>query len=87
MTRTDHWCLLGTPAGFPLTDTQLAGAYAVVSGHDAAAVDWLAFRHIPTLVVLMAGTQLPAIVEQLQATGWDPSTPVSFWALRPCRLC
>jgi hypothetical protein len=69
--------LLLLSAGFPLTDAKLAGAYAVVSAHDAASVDWAAFRAIPTLVILMGGRALPLIVQQLQATGWADDTPVS----------
>ncbi|WIA09267.1 hypothetical protein OEZ85_008675 [Tetradesmus obliquus] len=64
-------------AGLPLTDAKLAGAYAVVSAHDAAAVDWAAFSDIPTLVILMGGRALPLIVQLLQATGWPDSTPVA----------
>jgi siroheme synthase len=64
-------------AGFPLTDAKLAGAYAVVSAHDTASVDWAAFRAIPTLVILMGGRALPLIVQQLQATGWADDTHVS----------
>lgn len=63
-------------AGFPLTDTQLAGAYAVISGHDAGSLDWSAYAHIPTLVVLMGGRQLLVIAQQLQQTGWPADTPV-----------
>ncbi|KAF8073036.1 cobA [Scenedesmus sp. PABB004] len=65
-------------AGLPLTDAALAGAYAVVSGHDAAGVDWAAFARIPTLVVLMGGRALPAIVQQLLATGWAQDTPAAL---------
>lgn len=65
------------PAGFPLTDMQLAGAYAVISGHDAAAIDWSAYQLIPTLVVLMGGRQLGVIAQQLQQTGWSADTPVT----------
>lgn len=67
-----------TNTGFPLTDTQLAGSYAVISGHDAGAIDWSAYQHIPTLVVLMGGRQLGVIAQQLQATGWPADTPVRF---------
>lgn len=62
--------------GFPLTDTQLAGAYAVISGHDAGRLDWAAYAHIPTLVILMGGRQLVVIAQQLQQTGWPADTPV-----------
>jgi siroheme synthase len=73
-----HVCLCARGvAGFPLTDTQLAGAYAVISAHDAGSVDWAAYQHIPTLVLLMGGRQLGTITQQLQATGWPPDTPVS----------
>lgn len=65
------------PVGFPLTDTRLAGAYAVISGHDAANIDWSAYQHIPTLVVLMGGRQLGVIAQQLMAIGWAPDVPVS----------
>lgn len=69
-----HYCCL--PAGLPLSDTVLAGSYAVVSGHDAASINWAAFQHIPTLVVLMGGRQLGVIAEKLQETGWPADTPV-----------
>eukprot|EP00879_Flechtneria_rotunda_P028855 GHRR01031087.1.p1 GENE.GHRR01031087.1~~GHRR01031087.1.p1 ORF type:complete len:294 (+),score=97.03 GHRR01031087.1:483-1364(+) len=64
-------------AGLPLTDVNLAAAYAVVSAHNAANINWAAFRHIPTLVVLMGGRSLPVITKQLQATDWQPTTPVA----------
>jgi siroheme synthase len=72
-----HLLLLLCCAGFPLTDTQLAGSYAVISGHAAGAIDWAAYQHIPTLVVLMGGRQLGVIAQQLQQTGWPDDTPVS----------
>lgn len=62
--------------GLPLTDAELGGAYAVLSGHDPAAVDWAAFALVPTLVILMGGRALPRIVTQLTATGWASDTPV-----------
>jgi siroheme synthase len=70
-------CALFVSAGLPLTDAKLAGAYAVVSAHDAGAVNWAAFSAIPTLVILMGGRALPVIVQQLQATGWADNMPVS----------
>jgi siroheme synthase len=63
-------------AGFPLTDVGLSPAFAVVSGHDPAAVDWSAFDRIPTLVVLMAGATLPAIASSLLGRSWQNDTPV-----------
>lgn len=63
-------------AGFPLTDAQLSPAFAVVSGHDPAAVDWAAFDRIPTLVLLMAGSTLPAVAAALLARGRAADTPV-----------
>jgi siroheme synthase len=47
------------PAGFPLTDKLLSSSYAVLSGHDAGAVDWKALQGIDTLVILMGGASLP----------------------------
>ena len=47
------------PAGFPLTDKLLSSSYAVLSGHDAGAVDWAALRGVDTLVILMGGASLP----------------------------
>jgi uroporphyrinogen III methyltransferase/synthase len=49
----------------------------VVSGHDVDATDWAAFRHIPTLVVLMAGRSLGLLVGKLLQQGWAPETPVA----------
>lgn len=69
------WC---PHAGFPLTDSKLAGAYAVLSAHDPASINWAAFNQVPTLAILMGGRALPDIVEQLMANGWQGTTPVSF---------
>lgn len=46
-------------AGFPLTDRVLSTAFAVLSGHDAGAIDWAGLRGIDTLVILMGGASLP----------------------------
>ncbi|KAF6262537.1 tetrapyrrole methylase [Scenedesmus sp. NREL 46B-D3] len=64
-------------AGLPLTDAKLAGAYAVLSAHDAGCMDWAAVKAVPTLVILMGGRALALIVQQLQATGWPDDTPVA----------
>jgi hypothetical protein len=77
---------IGPPTGFPLTDTQHSRSFLVASGHDVSALDWAAFRCVPTLVLLMAGRNLPRIVEALLASGWRPETQV--WALIAAgRLC
>ena len=64
--------------GFPLTDAAVGGtSFAVVSGHDVGGTDWDAFSRIPTLVVLMGGKGLSAIVEKLLEGGRGPGLPVA----------
>lgn len=70
------WCWL-LLAGLPLTDSRLSGAYAVLTANDPDSVNWDAYRHIPTLVILMGARALPIIVHKLQGTGWRATTPVS----------
>ncbi|BDA46524.1 Uroporphyrinogen-III C-methyltransferase [Coccomyxa sp. Obi] len=64
-------------AGFPLTDAQLGRSFAVTSAHDPGSIDWVAFRGVDTLVLLMSGRSLPAIVDGLVSSGWSPDTPVA----------
>ena len=60
--------------GFPLTDASLGGtSFAVVSGHDVEGTDWGAFSQVPTLVILMAGRALPAIVDKLLTSTRRPA--------------
>ncbi|MBE9119207.1 uroporphyrinogen-III C-methyltransferase [Lusitaniella coriacea LEGE 07157] len=56
-------------AGIPLTDKELSGAFAVVSGHQPDRLDWEALSRIDTLVVLMGGRNLGTIQERLQRYG------------------
>lgn len=64
-------------AGFPLTDVDVGGAFAVVSGHAAEATDWSAYARVPTLVLLMAARKAAYVAAQLAATGWALGTPVA----------
>jgi len=68
-------------AGFPLTDVQLGRSFAVASAHDPAAINWVEYRGIDTLVLLMSGRALPCILDGLIGAGWPLSTPVR--ALNP----
>lgn len=68
--------------GFPLTDTSLGGAFAVTTGHGAGGTDWGALAAVDTLVVLMGGTSLAEICEQLVAAGRPQDTPVSGGGMR-----
>ncbi len=71
-------------AGFPLTDAQLGRSFAVTSAHDPGSIDWAAFRGVDTLVLLMSGRSLPAIVDGLVSSGWSPDTPVRYkWFIHP----
>lgn len=69
-------------AGIPVTHRELAGAFMVVTGHDAATgrrpVSWHALAGTDhTLVVLMGLKRLGDIAARLIAAGRDPSTPVA----------
>jgi siroheme synthase len=48
----------------------------VLTGHDVDAADWPTLAQLPTLVILMGGRALPAIVERLLAAGREPDTQV-----------
>lgn len=65
-------------AGIPLTDRELSRCFAVLSAHDPEALDWPALVPLDTLVILMGGRQLAAIVRHLQAGGRSPSTPIAI---------
>ncbi len=70
-------------AGVPLTATDGAAGFTVVSGHLAPddlqnPLDWTAIsRSGSTIVVLMGMRHLAAITTRLLAEGLDPSTPAS----------
>ncbi len=65
-------------AGVPLTSTEGAAGFSVVSGHRdpdeaSGAVDWAALSRSGTnLVIVMGMRQLPAIVARLVREGIDP---------------
>ncbi|MEM8639032.1 MAG: uroporphyrinogen-III C-methyltransferase [Cyanobacteria bacterium P01_G01_bin.54] len=65
-------------AGIPLTDKVLSPGFAVLTGHDLAALNWQAIAPLETLVFLMAGRNLPEIVQKLQAEGKAPQTPIAI---------
>jgi len=76
---------IGVPAltGVPVTHRGVAHEFVVVSGHlppghPDSLVDWTALGRLRgTLVLLMAGKQLPAIAAELLAHGRPASTPVA----------
>ncbi|KAL4857835.1 Rhodanese-like domain-containing protein 8 [Chlorella vulgaris] len=52
-------------------------AFAVTSAHDPAAMDWPALAAMDTLVLLMGGKSLAAVVHQLQQQGRAAETAVA----------
>lgn len=65
-------------AGIPLTDAQLSGSFAVVSGHDLGKINWAAVSQVDTLVILMGTRTLPEIVERLSLQGHRQERPVAI---------
>ncbi|NET39588.1 MAG: uroporphyrinogen-III C-methyltransferase [Cyanothece sp. SIO1E1] len=78
---------LGAPllAGIPLTDPVLSRCFAVFTAHELDALNWQALAQIETLVILMGGRALPAIVDQLIHQGKWSQTPIAVirWASQP----
>ncbi len=72
-------------AGIPLTDAGLSHTFAIATAHDLRQLNWSALAAIETLVLLMGGRHLAAIVAALQAQGRSPDTPIALirWAGRP----
>ncbi|KAK9845261.1 hypothetical protein WJX81_001568 [Elliptochloris bilobata] len=65
-------------AGFPLTDTAIGRSFVVVSAHNPKEADWESLaRGADTLVLLMASSNLPEVVERLLATPLPAETPVA----------
>ena len=64
-------------AGVPVTHRGLASGFAVVSGHEPAAVDAIAPGSL-TLVVLMGLRTRGEIAERLVARGWASDTPAAI---------
>jgi uroporphyrin-III C-methyltransferase len=69
-------------AGIPITHREVAGGYAVVTGHCAEGdrQDWGALARMDTLVVLMGLARLPEIAAALLFHGRAPETPVAVIA-------
>jgi uroporphyrin-III C-methyltransferase len=74
---------IGVPAlaGIPVTQRQLASAFAVVTAHrakDADLLNWAALAQIDTLVILMGVRRLPQISAMLMEHGRSPTTPAAI---------
>ena len=69
--------------GFPLTDTTLSTSFTVATAHDPASMDWQTLAGAGTLVLLMAGSHVAAIMEHLQAAGRPAHEPVSCLRINP----
>jgi uroporphyrinogen III methyltransferase / synthase len=69
-------------AGIPLTDPVLSRCFAVFTAHEPDALDWEALSRLETLVILMGGKHLAAIVQRLRRQGRSLSTPIAIirWA-------
>ncbi len=66
-------------AGIPVTHRELAGGFAVVTGHCAEGdrQDWAALARVETLVILMGLSRLPEISASLLFHGRGADTPVA----------
>ncbi|HEX9943230.1 MAG TPA: uroporphyrinogen-III C-methyltransferase [Thermoanaerobaculia bacterium] len=75
---------VGVPAraGIPVTHREVAGGFAVVTGHCAEGdrQDWAALARTDTLVVLMGLSRLPEIAAHLLFHGRGADTPVAVIA-------
>lgn len=74
-------------AGIPLTHRELAGGFAVVTGHCSSTKgaegdrqDWSALARVETLVILMGLSRLPEIAAALLFHGRGADTPVAVIA-------
>jgi uroporphyrin-III C-methyltransferase len=69
-------------AGIPVTHRELAGGFAVVTGHCAEGdrQDWSALARVETLVILMGLSRLPEISASLLFHGRGADTPVAVIA-------
>ncbi|GAB4820885.1 hypothetical protein N2152v2_007931 [Parachlorella kessleri] len=73
-------------AGFPLTHPELSRGFVVASAHDPDILDWRCLAVVDTLVLLMAGSTLAAVMQRLRENGKPESTPMqqlSRGAARP----
>ncbi|MBJ7899545.1 MAG: uroporphyrinogen-III C-methyltransferase [Cyanobacteria bacterium RI_101] len=65
-------------AGIPLTDREWGQTATILTGHDPAGLDWATLSHLDTLVILMGGRNLEAIVQALQTQVKSPETPCAL---------
>ncbi|HZO53814.1 MAG TPA: uroporphyrinogen-III C-methyltransferase [Bryobacteraceae bacterium] len=67
-------------AGIPVTLRGVAASFAVIAGHrqSVSTIDWPAYRHIDTLVVLMGVEYRDIIAGSLIGSGRPASQPVAF---------
>jgi uroporphyrin-III C-methyltransferase len=72
-------------AGIPLTDLVLSKAFTVVSAHDLEPLDWETLAAIETLVILMGGRNLAAIVDRLLTHHKATTSAIAIiqWAGQP----
>jgi uroporphyrin-III C-methyltransferase len=74
-------CAAAVPAiaGIPLTHREVAGSFAVVTGHCAGDDhrDWGALARLDTLIVLMGAARLGEIAALLLRHGKPPDTPAA----------
>ena len=69
-------------SGIPLTDKNLSRCFAVVSGHQPEQLDWSALSKIDTIVILMGGRSIEAIVQNLITHGRSPDESIAI--IRHC---
>ncbi len=67
-------------AGIPLTCRGIASSFAVITGHNqkSETPDWMKFRGVDTLVILMGVENRVRIATELIALGRPASEPVAF---------
>ena len=69
-------------SGIPLTDKNLSHCFVVASGHQPEQLNWSALSKIDTIVILMGGRSLKAIVQNLLANGRSPNEFIAI--IREC---
>ena len=69
-------------SGIPLTDKNLSRCFVIASGHQPEQLDWSALSKIDTIVILMGGRSLEAIVGNLISYGRSPDESIAI--IRHC---
>ena len=69
-------------SGIPLTDKNLSRCFVIASGHQPEQLDWSALSKIDTIVILMGGRSLEAIVGNLITYGRSPDESIAI--IRHC---